>query len=197
MSSFISENASVTTVALGMEYEEEQAKTFISNKASGLTVDQATRDGTVMVTKIDSTDFSPAKGVKLSDAANGRRILDCIDSAMQKCGLPLFAAVQSGLNLESAAADKQSDNGELDEEIQELVLLEVMVHVKPEKEFYEADAKDQFRLAKEELKILQEMLSNTDPNKLTEQEITDKHLELRTIAKELCEKKYFNELKIT
>lgn len=186
---------SVTTGVLGMEYDEEQAITLISNMASGLTVDQAARSGTVMVTKVDSTDFSPAKGIKLSDAANGRRILDCIDSAMQKCGLPLVAAVKSGINLESSAADKQSDNGELDEVIQGLVLLEIMVHVKPEKEFYEAETKDQFRLAKEELKRIQGLLPDSHRDKLTEIETVEKMTELKTIAKELGDNKYFNALK--
>ena len=190
------ETASVITAALGLEYDEEQALVLISNMASGLTVDQATRSGTMMITKIDSTDFSPAKGIKLPEAANGRRILDCIDNAMQKCGLPLVAAVKSGINLETAAALKQSDNGELEEEIENLVLKEVMVYVKPEKEFYEAEAKDQFRLAKEELKRVQDSLLNGDENKLTDSELSNKHIELKSIAKEVSETKYFQALKL-
>lgn len=189
------DNMSVTTAILGMEYDEEQAIILITNMASGLTVDQAARSGTVMVNKVDSTDFAPVKGVKLSDASNGRRILDCIDSAMQKCGLPLVAAVKSGINLEALAASKQRDNGELDEEIQEFVLLEVMIYVKPEKEFYEAEAKDQFRLAKEVLKMDQNSLHAEDAEKLSEAEIHEKHAELKSIAKEEAEKKYFKELK--
>lgn len=135
------------------------------------------------------------KGLKLTDAANGRRILDCIDNAMQKCGLSLVAAVKSGFNLESAAAAKQSENGELDSEIQDLVLLEIMVHVKPEKDYYEAEAKDQLRMAKSELQRLQDSLRENDPNKFTESEILEKHAELKEIAKELGENNYFNELR--
>ena len=48
------ETASVImiTAALGLEYDEERALILISNIASGLTVDQATRRGTMMITKI-------------------------------------------------------------------------------------------------------------------------------------------------
>lgn len=188
------DNMSVTTAILGMEYDEEQALIFITNMASGLTVDQAARSGTVMVTKVESTDFSPAKGIKLSDAANGRRILDCIDSAMQKCGLPLVAAVKSGINLEAAAAERQRNNGTLDEDIQDFSLLEIMVHVKPEKELYEAQAKEQFRLAKAELKKIQDSLDETE--RLSEEEIKKKHEELKQIAKDIEQEKYLKKFQV-
>ena len=190
-----SDTISVNTIALNMEYDDEQTLILIANMASGLNVDQATRSGTVMVTKIESTDFSQVSGIRLTDAANGRRILDCIDSAMQKCGCPLVASVKSGINLEAAAAEKQRENGEIEEEIQELALVEVMTYVKPEREFYEAEAKDQFRMAKEQLKKLQDSLSTEDVDKLTETELIAKHAELKVIAKEVSEAKYYSALK--
>lgn len=176
-----------------VEFSSEETLVLIKNMASGLTAEHAVRSGSLMVTKIDGTDFTPVKGIKLTDAANGRRILDCINCAMEKCNLSVVAAVKSGTNLESIAAEKQRDNGQLDEQIQEKAVIEVYTYVKPEKELYESEAKEQFRIFKETLEKEEEL--KPEDERMSENDLRITISEKKEFFKNITNSEYYKELK--